>query len=244
MAQPDYSSINGFADDVNEELLSEFREFLKGEKLVKRLKSKVCLDIQTSVRVTSAQGIFGQSFYSISEERKVLRTHPLRDSLTSLNTLMGRSFLSDLLLDEEYSSKTPTPSETCLRRLQILREPGNKIRYITIGDFFSQNTLLPLHNHVMRILRKIKEDCTYAASEGFEYLQERYWDETRKMYTGFDLKNFTDMLPLSLQKEVLEAFVGSTITQLWVEVVRSPIRLPNGVTSSFTRGQPMGLLSS
>lgn len=140
--------------------------------------------------------------------------------------------------------KTPVIEGACLRRVSVLREPGNKLRYITIADFFSQNALLPIHDSMMRILRQIEEDCTYASSEGFDFLQSLVNDGNEKTFTGFDLTNFTDMLPVSLQKEVLQMFVGDTLTDLWSKVVLSPVRLPEGNVTCFTRGQPMGLLSS
>jgi hypothetical protein len=211
---PDFSSIEGYADDTNESLLKEFRSFLKRDKLVRRLKRKVQLSVTHDVRLTSAQGIYGESFYSIPQERKVLRSHPLTSALYRLNTRMGRNFLSDLMFDDQFDTKIPPPRNTTLRRVSILREPGNKIRYITIGDFFSQNSLLPIHNHVMELLRNIDEDCTYASSEGCEHLRQLMKQDRKPYFTCFDLQNFTDMLPLSLQRVVLEEFVGSNTTEL------------------------------
>lgn len=166
--EPDFSTIDGYSDNVPESLLEEFRQFVKNSELTQRLK-KIPLEISPTVRCTSAQGVYGQSFYSIPRERLHLKNNKLRDTLCDLYMYTGRSFMSDLLLDEEYNHKLPADSPA-LRRMTLLREPGNKIRYITVADFFSQNALLPIHNMFMRMLGKIKEDCTYASNEGCQYL--------------------------------------------------------------------------
>jgi hypothetical protein len=92
------------------------------------------------------------------------------------------------------------PKHDLLRRLSVLREPGNKNRLITLADFWSQNALLPLHNELMSILKKIPQDCTYSASEAMGKIQRLSYG---KDVACFDLKEFTNLLPLSLQKRVL-----------------------------------------
>lgn len=47
-----------------------------------------------------------------------------------------------------------------LGRLAFLPEPGGKTRVIAIGDYFSQQVLKPLHEHLMEILRGMKTDGT------------------------------------------------------------------------------------
>jgi len=108
------------------------------------------------------------------------------------------------MIDVDNSSRH-VPEHSFLRRLSVLREPGNKNRLITLGDFWSQNALLPFHDEIMSILKSIPEDCTYVASEQLDTInkisQGRYT-------TCFDLKEFTNLLPLSLQKRVIYHLTG------------------------------------
>jgi hypothetical protein len=195
------------------------------------------------LKITGKQGVFGQSFYSIPLERKILKGHPLRDTLVDLNVRLGRPFLNDLLLDDEYEQKLGDPSDRHLRKLSVLTEPGNKHRMITIADWFTQNTLLPIHNHFMGLLRSIREDCTYTANEGFLYLQNQFIKHGPRHTACFDLQNFTDQLPLSLQMVVLTSLMGEKIAHLWKRIIREPILYKKQMIH-FGRGQPMGLLSS
>jgi hypothetical protein len=130
--------------------------------------------------------------------------------------------------------------------MALLPEPGNKIRYITVADFFSQNALLPIHEAAMAMLKIIKQDATYTSSEAFEYLRAKSESSIGEFHCH-DLKNFTDYLPVSLQMIIVREFFGSHIAVLWKTIIGQPIRTgpKHGCRIlEFTRGQPMGLLSS
>jgi len=55
----------------------------------------------------------------------------------------------------------------------------------------------------MAMLESISEDCTYKANEGCLRLADISQTDGPTLY-GYDLKNFTDYLPLSLQLEVVK----------------------------------------
>jgi hypothetical protein len=48
-----------------------------------------------------------------------------------------------------------------IRKLSYFMDGAGKWRYIAIGDWISQSTLIPLHHVLMSILKKIPQDCTY-----------------------------------------------------------------------------------
>jgi len=93
----------------------------------------------------------------------------------------------------------------------------------------------------MSILKSIPEDSTYTASEQVKSLVSL----TKGDFSYcFDLKEFTNMLPLSLQKEVLGVLSQDpNFVEAWTKIVGYPID-HNGKEIKFMRGQPMGILSS
>jgi len=146
-------------------------------------------------------------------ERYTLRCNPeLCEAVMSLNSHLGRDWLNTLIRSDLFQSKVPNKAEGPLRKLSILVEPGNKLRYITIGDFWSQNALLPIHNYFMKILRSIKEDATYASSESFNYLLNQPYNNS-KIYCE-DLENYTDTFPIVLQEIIVELYLGKEVAGL------------------------------
>jgi len=97
----------------------------------------------------------------------------------------------------------------------------------------------------MAMLKSIPEDATYRASESFEFLRAKSETGIAEFHC-YDLKNFTDYLPVSLQMIIVREFFGSNVAVLWKEIIGQPIQVnpPNCRVIKFTRGQPMGLLSS
>lgn len=194
----------------------------------------------SKIKVSGAQSIHGPAFFSAGLELKTLEDHPLRETLERINDLYSRWYINELMKVENSSRHLP-PTHN-LRRLSVLREPGNKTRLITLGDLWSQNALLPLHEDIMNKLSHLKEDCTFTASEQVGALVKL---TKHKSVHCFDLKEFTNMLPLSLQVAVLTHLNGgdSSFPKDWARIMREPL-LYEGKEISFSRGQPMGLLSS
>jgi len=101
----DFSTIEGPSPNVQQELLDEFDAYIKTDPL--RVKRKSRLLPSRKVRITGAQGVYGQSFYSIPFERMAHSQNPLREPVLDMFTLTGRTFLSDLLLHDNYQKKVP-----------------------------------------------------------------------------------------------------------------------------------------
>jgi hypothetical protein len=237
--EPDLSSIEGPVDDVSEFDLNAFRTFVSNNDLTKQLLD-VPMDQNEETYLTGSQGIYGQAFYSASVERLTLSSHPLRDTLERMNKLLNREFLNKLIGNNNFLTKVK-PEHGGLRRLEIIPEKALKHRMIVIADFWSQNTLLPVHNHVMKLLRSIKHhDATYCAHECISEISTLNFNYRECV----DLKNFTDYLPLSLQKIVVSVLFGQELADLWTKVMTEPILKRDGGIIRYTRGQPMGLLSS
>lgn len=100
----------------------------------------------------------------------------------------------------------------------------------------------------MKILSSIKyNDATYQAREIFEKLRTRPYGPNMEIEC-FDLESFTDRLPLSLQKVIVNKLFGSEVADCWASIMIEPVRHINDKGELkeiiYGRGQPMGLLSS
>jgi hypothetical protein len=127
-----------------------------------------------------------------------------------------------------------------LRRLEVLQEPAGKNRFIVLADFWSQNALAPLHDELMLILRKIPQDSTYNSSESIQHLIKH----PKQVATAcFDLKSFTERLPLELQEVVLQELYGPDIQKAWTVLMKQEVRHRHEKLV-YGCGQQMGILSS
>lgn len=237
----DLTSINGSLDSYPSDVHDDFRSFVSDCKLTKKLKPFVEIDTIHDVYASGAQGVYTQAFYSASLERQVLMDSPIKGAIKRLNDHFKRSWLNRLIDMPMIQEKVPVPETSYLRRLSVLPEKAHKHRIIVLSDFWSQNALFGIHRAVMNMLRNIDQDATYKSSEIISELSE--------MKPGFrdciDLKNFTDFLPVSLQVIVLEEFFGKQVAEDWRSLMVEPVWDDKAKAFiTYTRGQPMGLLSS
>jgi hypothetical protein len=133
-------------------------------------------------------------------------------------------------------------------RLHSIPEPAGKVRVVAIGDYYSQVALKPLHEYIFTLLRQIPTDATFGQQEAVDTFAARGFEE---IYS-FDLKAATDLIPSQLYVEALEPLIGRKGADLWHSLMKDrkwlapkDIRKDGGPTFvNYTRGQPMGLLSS
>jgi len=98
---------------------------------------------------------------------------------------------------------------SCISRIAFIAEGGGKTRLIAIGDFFTQNALLGIHNSLMRILGKLETDGTWNQDNQSERIRTQANDQS----VSFDLKSATDRFPVSIQKDVIGAFYGKEVSE-------------------------------
>lgn len=236
---PDTSTITEWPDNISPKFLHKIKEFLLIDEQFKNFKLSFAEN--SKVRVTGAQSIHCQSFYSASLELQSLRKDSKTlEAVKYLNDRYDRWHLNEIIDNTDNSSRH-VPKTSALRRLSVLREPGNKNRQVTLGDFWSQNALLPLHEELMGFLSELPEDCTFTASEQIKQLSET----TNDQYTTcIDLSEFTNLLPFSIQKVVLKHLCQDDLfVEAWAHLMKLPVEYNNKMLY-FSRGQPMGLLSS
>jgi hypothetical protein len=132
-------------------------------------------------------------------------------------------------------------------RLSIKLEAAGKVRVFAMVDYFSQYALRPLADDMMRILRGHPSDATfYQNTRVEETLKENY-----RTCFSFDLKSATDLIPSQLYKVVLGSRYGDDFTHAWFDLLvnREFMVMKTKTTAmrdkvKYTRGQPMGALSS
>jgi len=99
-----------------------------------------------------------------------------------------------------------------------------------------------MHDNIMKLLKKIKQDGTYDQDRAFQLILEK----TRKVGSAysFDLSSATDRFPLDPQLAVINRLYGHQAGQLWKEIIAErDFDSPIGPIRWGT-GQPLGALSS
>jgi hypothetical protein len=87
------------------------------------------------------------------------------------------------------------------RRLSAIADCEGKTRVIAIGDYYSQLFLKPIHNRLMKYLRRIPQDMTYRQHELGD-LVKRYFNKDM-IPTSTDLKTATDRIPVEVTSYIL-----------------------------------------
>jgi hypothetical protein len=135
-----------------------------------------------------------------------------------------------------------------LRSLSLKHESAGKVRVFAIVDYWTQCALYPLHHWFFKILEKCPMDATHD-QEGT--LREFVHQDLREVF-NFDLKSATDFIPRPLYKVLLESIIGPEFYEHWENLLvglpywapGANARLAGEHYVRYTRGQPMGALSS
>nr|DBA07243.1 TPA_asm: RNA-dependent RNA polymerase [Gigaspora rosea mitovirus 4] len=135
-----------------------------------------------------------------------------------------------------------------LSKLALLNEAAGKVRVVAMVDYFTQWALSPLHLFLMKILKGIVQDGTFnqnRAVVGASKYAEKF---TSPYYSSLDISAATDMIPKQLYRILLEFLlrdgpVGKAVLELMTE---RDFYAPDPIDdyTRYTRGQPMGALSS
>lgn len=140
-----------------------------------------------------------------------------------------------------------------LGRLHPIKEAAGKVRVVAICDYFTQAALKPVHDFLFGILRRLPTDATFDQ----QGVLDTFAAKGHKEYYSFDLKSATDLIPMRLYEIVMRELLGFKASLIWSMIlVDRPFHASHeefsyedspGDTEStvrYTRGQPMGALSS
>lgn len=135
-----------------------------------------------------------------------------------------------------------------LRRLSAIADYEGKTRIIAIGDYLSQLYLKPVHQRLMKILRKLPGDLTFRQDE-LPSIIWNHWIKNRTP-TSTDLKTATDRLPVSVSAKVLsKIWMNEDLSKSWLKLMatwdfKNCNRQSDKKHVQYKVGQPMGLYSS
>lgn len=142
------------------------------------------------------------------------------------------------------NAKGKTETYARLGKLATKEEAAGKLRVFAIVDYWTQAALEPLHKWIFSLLKTIPTDGTFNQEGALKSLVQGFGPE----FYCFDLKAATDMIPQQIYIEVFRPVLGDRIVQLWMDLLtKRDFDRPEGHSGPpvrWTRGQPMGALSS
>jgi hypothetical protein len=229
--------------ELIEDIANHFETFIKG-RFVKPFELNSSRNPIFVTPKASAQGSNAMGYTSIldaiacaeSELRKV------QDEIAKLVfTSEAYSKWTDLYNDS-LSEKNPDEKYTDVTgRLHFLQEGGGKTRVICIPDIWTQSVLKPIHDYLMKVLKKLPCDGTFSHPKISKRV--RKYTKTGKLYC-YDLRAATDRMPVDLQVAIMEKLLPENLSTHWKTLlVDREFNYPGGQLR-YAVGQPMGMLSS
>jgi len=230
-------------DETIEAIASQFKDFLKVRKVtpfeLNSSHNPIFVTPKASAQGPNAIGytsildsIACQETGIIETQRKFASKVFTEQAFSQWESLITAS-LSQKNPDEKYSDMTA--------RLHFLQEGGGKTRVICIPDIWTQTVLKPIHDYLMKVLKRFPCDGTF--SHHLLAKRVRKFTRTGKLHC-YDLRTATDRMPVDLQARVLEELLPDDLSTLWKTLlVDRDINYPGGQLR-YAVGQPMGMLSS
>jgi hypothetical protein len=138
-----------------------------------------------------------------------------------------------------------------LGKLCFLEESAGKVRTIAIGDVFTQWVMEPIHRVLFKVLKTWEDvDGTFNQQRAVDTFSSRGYKEI----FSFDLSKATDTIPNRLYLPIVGTIWGEAQAKAWLSLLvdrdfvvsaRKGLRVePEVAKVRYTRGQPMGFLSS
>jgi hypothetical protein len=132
-----------------------------------------------------------------------------------------------------------------LRKLTPIADYAGKTRVIAIGDYYSQEVLRPLHQHLFKMLEKTNGDSTFDTNKSIAQIKK--WHQEGHKTWSYDLSAATDRFPALITKKIISWIFTEEISDLWYSLMVKDVSyyLPQkGMAYKYAVGQPMGLYSS
>lgn len=147
------------------------------------------------------------------------------------------SFLKLSFTFKDILTKKLKPVSSKIRRISVIPDKEGKSRIICLLDYWSQNSLKPIHDYFLKVLRSIPSDMTYdqadlPLSTIGDYVQSA------------DLTSATDRFPVLFQELVLSHFVGPDKARAWRNILTYYPFEYQGSPYTYGVGQPLGAYSS
>nr|UEP19808.1 RNA-dependent RNA polymerase [Sclerotinia sclerotiorum mitovirus 45] len=126
-------------------------------------------------------------------------------------------------------------------KISIVKDPELKMRPIAMVDYYSQLVLRPIHDGILKKLRNLSQDRTFT-QDPFNH-----WGKTMgNSFWSLDLTAATDRFPIDLQEKLMAHLLGDeSKASAWRKIlIERDYKLPDGSTTRYSVGQPMGAYSS
>lgn len=164
------------------------------------------------------------------------------DLLIKFNQLIGQSWINETFEFCKGTYKTNKSIEH--GTIGLSSEPGGKTRLFTIGDYWRQNAMLPIHDYLMLCLKHNSHtDATFDQKAGFARLLK----VRSKGMWSFDLSKASDRIPAYLQYVLIkQIFRNKELALTWWRLMTNTgfLHRKTKVKVKWEVGQPLGLLSS
>jgi hypothetical protein len=159
-----------------------------------------------------------------------------------MNKLCGQEWLNSVMEFNVPDCNLPK-KEVLHSRLGILQEAGGKSRTFSVFDYWSQNSLKPLHDSLSRILRSFPNDGTHDQNASWERAIARSKGHGTFCY---DLSSASDRIPAFQQARIIGLMGKSQLLgSVWHSIMCDrEFRTPDGHNIKWKVGQPLGALSS
>lgn len=133
----------------------------------------------------------------------------------------------------------PDDGKRNYRRISTFGDMEGKTREIAVFDYWSQTVLKPIHDHLMKVLSRIPEDCTTDQTSFFKKLPKF------GPYYSMDLTTATDRLPAVMQRDIISQIIGPEKAEHWYNImVEYEFLCPDSKVRKYGTGQAMGAYSS
>lgn len=191
---------------------------------------------------TTKAGPNGPALVSAHQDLQALSNDP--QVLEHLKSWMSFTSPSLLRVFESLRIKWSgiAPHGTSHSTLKSLSEGGGKTRVVAIADYFTQESMKSLFRDSMKALRQLETDGTYDQRNVVERTQQAI--RNGKPIHCLDLSSATDRFPVSLQEDLLCAWIGRDRSRSWRNTLTKRGFELGEENVVYGAGQPMGILSS
>lgn len=231
-----------YKDEIEKAFYKELNSSFPQSLLDKRIKELV--EMEDKLFVSSNNGPNGTCLGAIIDDYNAVTLHGIIDNITNMAKATGNKLLSGILEYIYVEHKVDANSKAVPSKLAIKYEPGGKVRFFAIADWFTQSALVPIHKWLSSWLLKQPEDGTH--NQDYVSNLGRLWSliECAVMPFSTDLTQATDNIDIRLQAEILKYIFGVEISEQWLKLMVQRDFDLEGQSIKYGTGQAMGFLSS
>jgi hypothetical protein len=141
--------------------------------------------------------------------------------------------------ENSFKSEGKKEWEMINGKLSIVKDPELKMRVIAMVDYQTQFTLRPIHEGLLKLLRKLPCDRTFTQDP----LND--WWPSEDNFHSLDLSSATDRFPIQLQEKLISyIYKDGKFAQSWAILLTERAYYHQGKPYTYSVGQPMGAYSS